>query len=72
MHPDTSHWRSKETYDYLDSLPPEGLAWEFLRRNENYQREYSTHKRRGNVDASKHWGLRFFSDWSCHGIVPHP
>ena len=71
MHPDTSHWRSKEKYDYIDSLPPEGLAWEFLRRNENYQREFNSHKQRRKVDADKKWGLRFFSDPS-HSAVDQP
>lgn len=66
MQPDTSQWRMKGHYDYLERLPPEGLAWEFLRRNANYQREYSTYRSerlpREKTDIAKHWGLQFFVD----------
>src|SRR3546814_14128414 len=41
MKPDTSRWRSSSTYDYLDDLIPSDLAWEWLRRNTGYQRDYS-------------------------------
>ena len=33
-------WRSAAAYAYLDELNPAGLAWEFLRRNPDYQRDY--------------------------------
>ena len=66
MQPDTSQWRVKESYDYLERLPPEGLAWEFLRRNTNYQHDYTLRKSerrlRGKADAAKRWGLQFLSD----------
>jgi hypothetical protein len=66
MQPDTSPWRVKEGYDYLERLPPEGLAWEFLRRNTNYQRDYnlrkSEHRSRGKADIAKRWGLQYLVD----------
>ena len=66
MQPDTSQWRVKESYDYLERLPPEGLAWEFLRRNTNYQRDYNLRKSergsRGSSDIANRWGLQFLSD----------
>lgn len=65
MKPDISTWRDRERYDYLGALTPEGLAWECLRRNDQYQEEY----RRlvsPREDASpltpaqqERWGLRF-------------
>ncbi|WP_254688814.1 transcriptional regulator domain-containing protein [Shinella daejeonensis] len=65
MRPDTSDWRDDSRYDYFDSLPVEGLAWECLRRYVPYQELYS-----GLVntaaeatplpkDAEQLWGLRF-------------
>lgn len=72
MQPDPSHWRSKESYDYLEGLSPEGLAWEFLRRNHNYQRDYNTLKsaRRlsGSADLAKNWGLQFLTDPSENAL----
>lgn len=66
MQPDTSQWRLRTSYDYLDQLPPEGLAWEFLRRNEDYQREFAARKlnRKSMVSADdiERWGLQFLSD----------
>jgi hypothetical protein len=33
-------WRSSETYDRTRALEPAGFAWECLRRNPEYQRDY--------------------------------
>ena len=66
MQPDTSQWRVKESYDYLERLPPEGLAWEFLRRNTNYQHDYilrkSKRRSRGRADIENRWGLQYLVD----------
>jgi hypothetical protein len=66
MQPDTSPWRVKEGYDYLERLPPEGLAWEFLRRNTNYQHDYTLRKSerrsRGRADIANRWGLQYLVD----------
>src|SRR6185295_18101572 len=32
-------------YDYVRALCPSDLAWEFLRRNPEYQRDYRLHRR---------------------------
>jgi hypothetical protein len=66
MQPDTSLWRVKEGYDYLERLPPEGLAWEFLRRNTDYQHDYNLHnskrRSRGRADIANRWGLQYLVD----------
>lgn len=36
-----SNWRNPEAYDYLDGLAAPDLAWEFLRRNPDYRRDYA-------------------------------
>jgi hypothetical protein len=54
-------WRSVTAYDYAAALDAGGLAWEFLRRNPDYQSAYAdtTNGDRGRGDAAHHWGLRF-------------
>ncbi|WP_232845792.1 transcriptional regulator domain-containing protein [Aurantimonas marina] len=65
MKPDTSRWRSSSTYDYLDDLIPSDLAWEWLRRNAEYQRDYAEIERRPRAAtqltnlARLRWGVRF-------------
>ncbi|WP_375551403.1 transcriptional regulator domain-containing protein [Rhodophyticola porphyridii] len=60
-----NQWRSDAAYDYLDDLDTEGLAWECLRRNADYQSDYAARKT-GVTDSSavddlirQNWGLRF-------------
>jgi len=81
MRPDTSDWRNDRSYDFFDTLPIEGLAWECLRRHLPYQKDYAS-----LVDASaetlplprevqQHWGLRFrgkarsFRSGAAGGVV---
>lgn len=60
MSPDASRWRSADAYDYLDDLPAADLAWEYLRRNPDYQNDFETASRGGAAAAlSVRWGLRF-------------
>ena len=35
-----SDWRSPEDYDHATVLEPAGIAWECLRRNPDYRRDY--------------------------------
>jgi hypothetical protein len=63
--PPVLDWRSAAAYAYVDDLNPRELAWEFLRRNRDYQRDYQA----AAVDAAGQaefaeqvmlrWGLRF-------------
>ena len=41
MTPDISQWRSPDKYDYIEQLVSPELAWEWLRRNMSYQRDYA-------------------------------
>ena len=65
MRPDISKWRDHRSYDFYDSLPPEGLAWECLRRDKRYQAYYRRLSKVGASDlplpphAEQRWGLRF-------------
>ncbi|MDR6624496.1 transcriptional regulator domain-containing protein [Caulobacter segnis] len=60
MSPDASRWRSADAYDYLDELSAADLAWEYLRRNPDYQNEFQTASQgQGQDTLSARWGLRF-------------
>ncbi|TIX04373.1 MAG: hypothetical protein E5V57_15080, partial [Mesorhizobium sp.] len=61
MTPDTSRWRSSPTYDYLDNLDSPDLAWEWLRRNLGYQKDYARADSPSlRAELHKRWGLQFF------------
>ncbi|GLQ12539.1 hypothetical protein GCM10007913_44720 [Devosia yakushimensis] len=61
MTPDISHWRSSETYHYLDELNSTDLAWEWLRRNKDYQQDYArAEDASARVELRRKWGLQFF------------
>lgn len=38
---DASDWRRDATYGYTDALPRRGWAWEFLRRDQDFQQAWS-------------------------------
>ena len=65
MRPDTSNWRDDRSYDFFDTLPIEGLAWECLRRYQPYQSEYASLIDAGAEtqplpdERQQRWGLRF-------------
>ncbi len=65
MKPDISRWRDHRSYDFYDNLPPEGLAWECLRRDKPYQGYFRRLTKAGATDlplppqAEQRWGLRF-------------
>ena len=65
MGPDTSKWRNQESYDFYDELSVEGIAWECLRRDLDYQASFAdiVTKRAERApfeeEAQHRWGLRF-------------
>lgn len=65
MVPDTSRWEATPAYDFMDDLGAGDLAWECLRRNGNYQKDYSGLLKSTKADQPlpqemRHrWGLRF-------------
>jgi Family of unknown function (DUF6499) len=58
-------WRSAAAYAYVEDLNRAELAWEFLRRNPDYRRDYRAAARRaaGQAEFPKplilRWGLPF-------------
>ncbi|MDP0926547.1 DUF6499 domain-containing protein [Paracoccus onubensis] len=65
MRPDTSHWHMDAAYDDIDHAGVDHLAWECLRRNRDYQADYTELRRIGTLDdplpaaMEARWGLRF-------------
>ncbi|MDI1342964.1 MAG: DUF6499 domain-containing protein [Pseudolabrys sp.] len=65
MKPDTSRWRSSPTYDYVGELVAPDLAWEWLRRNGEYQTDFAgieqpvPDRQHLTARALHRWGLRF-------------
>ncbi len=65
MTPDTSQWRLDSAYEHFDTIPASGLAWECLRRNRDYQKDYALSlERTGDLQRvhqrmMRRWGLRF-------------
>ena len=65
MTPDTSQWRRESAYKYFDTTPASGLAWECLRRNSEYQKDFAlSFERSGDLQRvhqrmMRRWGLRF-------------
>jgi hypothetical protein len=58
-------WRSEAAYEYIDTLAPGDLAWEFLRRNPDYRNAYQQLVSIGRLTEevaqrfAEQWGLRF-------------
>jgi len=65
MGPDTSKWRNQDSYDFYDELSAEGIAWECLRRDPDYQALFAdiVTQKAGRApfeeEAQHRWGLRF-------------
>ncbi|CAM4382657.1 transcriptional regulator domain-containing protein [Palleronia rufa] len=65
MPSERSGWRSSAEYDYVEDLSASDLAWEWLRRNKRYAKDYATLSKAAPADASlkeallEKWGLRF-------------
>jgi len=63
--PEQGTWRISTAYDYVNELDAPDLAWEFLRRNPEYQQDYKRLKNAGLDDdkteasLSNKWGLSF-------------
>lgn len=62
------NWQAAGTYSYLDDVGSTGFAWEFLRRNSDYQEDYQSIASQGDAapempePLARRWGLRFAAD----------
>lgn len=82
MTPDASGWRSSAGYDHVEDLSSSDLAWEWLRRNDSYDKDFKalseTKVETGPLTDKirQRWGLRFpveptgCSSRSARGLAP--
>lgn len=58
-------WRASAAYGHADRIPAAGFAWEYLRRDDDYHRDFRAMARMRKPEAerleafSRRWGLRF-------------
>ncbi|MCM2438517.1 hypothetical protein HGO34_02140 [Agrobacterium vitis] len=58
-------WRSPAAYKFAKSIPAAGFAWEYLRRDDDYRREFQAMTATSEQDPElleafvQRWGLRF-------------
>jgi len=70
---DTHHrhsWYPSAAYLYVLHLDGPALAWEYLRRHPDYQRDWQ--RRRHRPDAAQRWGLRWLEDPALDAREAHP
>jgi len=63
MIPNLSQWSTTSIYTYVERLSVAGIAWEWLRRNSGYQRDYAAiHHLDSDIMPERlaaKWGLQF-------------
>lgn len=61
----STDWRSPDAYRHARSVPAAGFAWEYLRRDDDYRRDFHRMTRTSDDDGTAQtaftdrWGLRF-------------
>lgn len=74
---DTSRWKSSPDYAYTEDLVAPDLAWEWLRRNDDYQHDYMQNQTRQAPPETlaerlrRQWGLEFFCPAVFDGRADH-
>ncbi len=64
------HWYPTAAYLYVLHLDDLALAWEYLRRNPEYRRDWMDRQRR--PEAAQRWGLRLLEDPRLDARDAHP
>ncbi|HBO3867298.1 DUF2285 domain-containing protein [Pseudomonas aeruginosa] len=67
---DVEQWYPTAAYLYVLHLDDLALAWEYLRRNPEYQRDWRDRQRR--PEAAQRWGLRLLEDPRLDARDAHP
>lgn len=65
-----NYWYPTAAYLYVLHLDGPALAWEYLRRNPDYRRDWLRRRRR--PDAAQAWGLRLLEDPALDARDAHP
>lgn len=68
--PAVDHWHAGAAYLYILHLDGPALAWEYLRRHSDYQRDWQC--RRHCPETAQRWGLRLLEDPVLDARDAHP
>ena len=68
--PNAENWYPTAAYLYTLHLDGPALAWEYLRRNPGYRRDWLRRRRR--PDSAHAWGLRLLEDPALDARDAHP
>ncbi|HBP0505265.1 TPA: DUF2285 domain-containing protein [Pseudomonas aeruginosa] len=63
-------WYATAAYLYVLHLDGPALAWEYLRRHDDYRRDWLRRPRQ--LDAAEYWGLRLLEDPALDARDAHP
>ena len=66
----SDQWHPNAAYLYVLHLDGPALAWEYLRRDPDYRRDWL--RRRRHPDAAQRWGLRLLEDPGLDARDAHP
>jgi hypothetical protein len=61
----STDWRSPAAYAHAKNISAAGFAWEYLRRDDDYRRDFHRMRRLPRLEGdtqtafSERWGLRF-------------
>jgi hypothetical protein len=66
----SDQWHPSAAYLYVLHLDGPALAWEYLRRDQDYRRDWL--RRRRHPDAAQRWGLRLLEDPGLDARDAHP
>jgi len=68
--PSSDHWHPSAAYLYVLHLDGPALAWEYLRRDPDYRRDWL--RRHHHRDTAQRWGLRLLEDPGRDARDAHP
>lgn len=68
--PSSDHWHPSAAYLYVLHLDGPALAWEYLRRDPDYRRDWL--RRHRQPEVAKRWGLRLLEDPGQDARDAHP
>lgn len=68
--PSSDHWHPSAAYIYVLHLDGPALAWEYLRRDQDYRRDWL--RRQHHPDTAQRWGLRLLEDPGQDARDAHP
>lgn len=68
--PSSDHWHPSAAYLYVLHLDDPALAWEYLRRDPDYRRDWL--RRHRHPEVAQRWGLRLLEDPGQDARDAHP